>query len=209
MKRDPKAVLSTPFLAGVPNVKVLRSKRRTISAEINRKGEVVVRCPAFLPEAEIERFLYSRKEWIEAHYVKYQQRMSLDKAGDPGSPSAQKNEWTAKELSAIRKQAAPDLKARVEYWAKVLGVTYGIVSIRTQRTRWGSCSSQGNISLNALLVLMDEELRDYTVVHELCHRRHMDHSAAFWAEVGKVLPDYRKLRQRLKEEGALLIARLP
>ncbi len=207
MRKIKQEFLSTPYLEGISEVRILRSSRRTISVEINRKGEVVVRTPGFLPAEEIGRFLFSRKGWIESHMARYRQRIAAER--DLGEDKQETVEWSEKELVAIRKQAAPDLKARVDYWAKILGVTYGTVSVRTQRTRWGSCSSKGSISLNALLILLDEELRDYTVVHELCHRKYMDHSAMFWAEVEKVLPEYRKLRKRLKEEGAALIARLP
>ena len=94
---------------------------------------------------------------------------------------------------------------RVEYFAKVIGVTYGKITIRNQKTRWGSCSSKGNLNFNCLLMLAPSEVLDYVVVHELCHRKQMNHSKAFWLEVEKVLPIYKEVRKWLKEEGSQMI----
>ena len=82
-----------------------------------------------------------------------------------------------------------------------MGVSYGSITVREQKTRWGSCSAKGNLNFNWKLVLMPEEILDYVVVHELAHRLQMNHSTEFWDEVEKILPDYRKRRQWLKENG--------
>ena len=91
----------------------------------------------------------------------------------------------------------------------MVGVTYGGITIRNQRTRWGSCSSKGNLNFNCLLMLLPPEIIDYVVVHELCHRKEMNHSPKFWVQVERILPNYRILKQQLKDRGAPLIARLP
>ena len=80
-----------------------------------------------------------------------------------------------------------------------MGVDYGRITIREQKTRWGSCSSKGNLNFNWKLVLLAPELLDYVVVHELAHRREMNHSKNFWKIVEAELPDYREQRRRLKE----------
>lgn len=90
-----------------------------------------------------------------------------------------------------------------------MGISFGRITIRSQHTRWGSCSADGNLSFNCLLMFAPESVQDYVVVHELCHRKHMNHSPAFWAEVEKVLPDYRLQKAWLKEQGTSLLARLP
>ena len=88
---------------------------------------------------------------------------------------------------------------RTAYFAKRMGVDYGRITIREQKTRWGSCSSKGNLNFNWKLVLLAPELLDYVVVHELAHRREMNHSKNFWKIVEAELPDYRERRRRLKE----------
>ncbi|HIV13237.1 MAG TPA: M48 family metallopeptidase [Candidatus Pullilachnospira stercoravium] len=115
-----------------------------------------------------------------------------------------------KPLRTVRKKEDPQRKQnrelarqritrRVEYFAPLVGVTYNRIFIKEQKTRWGSCSSLGNLNFNWKLILLNEELLDYVVVHELAHRKQMNHSPTFWAEVERVLPDYRERRRRLKE----------
>ncbi len=115
-----------------------------------------------------------------------------------------------KPLRTVRKKEDPQRKQnrelarqritrRVEYFAPLVGVTYNRIFIKEQKTRWGSCSSLGNLNFNWKLILLNEELLDYVVVHELAHRKQMNHSPTFWAEVERVLPDYRERRRRLRE----------
>ncbi|WP_287884417.1 M48 metallopeptidase family protein [Agathobacter sp.] len=95
----------------------------------------------------------------------------------------------------------------MEYFAKLIGVNYGRITIRNQKTRWGSCSSRGNLNFNCLLMLTTPEAIDYVVVHELCHRKQMNHSKAFWSEVEKILPDYKTQVKWLREEGYQIMRR--
>lgn len=112
------------------------------------------------------------------------------------------------QLQALASQARQTVPERVAYFAPLVGVTYGRITIRSQHTLWGSCSGKGNLSFNCLLMLTPPEVLDYVVVHELCHRKEMNHSARFWAEVGRVLPDYEIRRKWLRENGTALISRL-
>ena len=96
-----------------------------------------------------------------------------------------------------RREAATHLAERVEHYAPRLGVRPSGVTIRGQRSRWGSCSARGTLSLNWRLMMVPSALADYVVVHELCHLRHMDHSPRFWAMVGGVVPDHRERRRSL------------
>lgn len=174
--------------------RVIRSDRRTASIQITRDGEVLVRCPRRMPEAEIRRFVADKSAWIERH---------LPTLTEPDAPVL-----TAGELDALKRQARDVIPARTAHFAPLAGVAYGKITIRGQKSRWGSCSSRGDLSFNCLLMLAPPEVLDYVVVHELCHRLEMNHSPRFWAEVERVLPDYRVRRKWLKEHGGTLTRRL-
>ena len=97
---------------------------------------------------------------------------------------------------------------RVRHYADLIGVSYGRITIRNQKSKWGSCSAKGNLNFNCLLMLCPSEVLDYVVIHELCHRKEMNHSPKFWAEVEKYVPDHKTQRKWLKDEGSKLIARI-
>ena len=176
--------------------RLLRSRRKTIAIEITPAGQIIVRAPLRMAQREIQRFVESKEHWISTHLQKIRQA--------PPQPVL-----SEAELSAMKAWAKETIPERVRFWAARAGVSYGRISFRCQRTRWGSCSSKGDLSFNCLLALVPEQVLDYVIVHELCHRRQMNHSPAFWAEVARLLPDYEKARAWLKNEGGRLIARLP
>ena len=113
---------------------------------------------------------------------------------------------TEEELRELTKQAKRVIPARAAYYAPKVGVTYGRITIRRQRSRWGSCSSKCNLSFNCLLMLTPPEVIDCVVVHELCHRKEMNHSRRFYAEVLRVFPGYREADRWLRENGKLILA---
>ena len=176
--------------------RLIRSDRKTLAIQITPAGEVILRCPKRFPVKEAEKFLESKGPWIEAHLTKIAARETMPVL----SPA---------EIQALARQAVKDIPARVARFAPKVGVSYGRIAIRSQRTRWGSCSAKGNLNFNCLLMLCPEEVRDYVVIHELCHRIELNHSPRFWAEVEKVCPDYARHRKWLKDNGGSLIARLP
>ena len=158
---------------------LIRSDWTSIGIQITADG-VVVRAPKRLPAAEIDRFVQSKRIWIEGH---------LSKIPDP------QPKFTHEEIEALAQKALAVIPDRVRHFAPIVGVTYGRITIRNQRSRWGSCSGKGNLNFNCLLMLTPSHVVDYVVVHELCHRLEMNHSPAFWAQVERVLPDYRKSRE--------------
>ena len=172
---------------------IIRSSRKTIAIQITPQGKVVVRCPSTMKKADILGFVDSKFQWILERLSRKQ----------PDLPA-----FTEQELENLTRRAKAYLPERVRYFASRMQVTYGKITIRHQKTRWGSCSSRGNLNFNCLLMLVPAEVADYVVVHELCHRKQMNHSAAFWTEVEKILPDYRIRRKWLKENGDSLIGRL-
>ena len=174
---------------------IIRSARKTISLEIRPDGTLLVRAPRRLSDRAIRDFVLSRESWLREKLKKYEGRPSLPPL-------------TAKELEALKKQARADLTARAIRLAPIVGVNFGRVTIRAQKSRWGSCSREGNLNFNCLLMLVPEEVREYVVIHELCHRKEMNHSKAFYAEVRRVFPDYWKWDKWLKENGDKLMRRM-
>ncbi|NLZ47495.1 MAG: M48 family metallopeptidase [Clostridiales bacterium] len=104
-------------------------------------------------------------------------------------------------IDLYKKMAKSLLKERTEFYSKLIGVTVNRVFIKGQKTLWGSCSSKNNINYNWKLIMAPLEVLDYVVVHELCHIIHRNHSNAYWQEVEKYMPDYKKRIKWLKEYG--------
>ena len=175
---------------------IIRSKRKTISLEVRPDGTLLVRAPRHLDHRAIRDFVLSKECWLREKLKKYEARPPLPPL-------------TAKELDELKKLARADLPARAARFAPIVGVNYGRITIRAQKSRWGSCSREGNLNFNCLLMLAPEEVRDYVVIHELCHRKEMSHAPRFWAEVARVCPGYDDHRRWLKENGGAIIARLP
>lgn len=117
--------------------------------------------------------------------------------------------YTRDQINFLIDEAMEYIPKTVEKYAKIIGVDYGRITIRAQKTRWGSCSAKRNLNFNCLLMLLREELRDYVIIHELCHIKEMNHSPAFWKEVEKYCPDHKSLRKELREDAKELIPRLP
>ena len=116
--------------------------------------------------------------------------------------------FTDQEIEELRERTRAFVTRRAEFFSPQIGVRYNHIAVRVQRSRWGSCSGKGNLNFNCLLALVPQEVLDYVVVHELCHLKEMNHSDRFWAEVERILPDYRQRKTWLKENGAKLIARI-
>ncbi len=185
----------------------IKSKRKSIGITVKPDGSVIVRAPLGCSKKRAEAFVVDKLEWIEKAQRKMAERRAAAGLADEDSRS-EAGAFTAQEISRLKKQAKNILPDLVEELARTIGVTYGTVSIRTQKTRWGSCSSKGNLNFNCLLMLFPESVQRYVVVHELCHRKEMNHSAAFWNEVAKYHPSYREDRMQLKEKGCYLLNRL-
>ena len=178
-------------------IQIIRSHRRTIAIEVRASQKVVVRAPAYMTDGEIQRFLLEKRGWIAKQLDRMQSRTD-----------SQESPLTEAELRRLKAEAAVDLSQRVVKYAPVVGVRVGRITIRQQKTRWGSCSAQVNLNFNCLLMLCPEAVRDYVVVHELCHQKELNHSRAFWTLVERVMPGYRTQYAWLKENGGKLIQRL-
>lgn len=184
------------------HIEVIRSKRKTLAIEIRPDMRVVVRAPEKIPQNEIMKFVEEKQNWIKKHLVQmYFKAEEIKKQKkEPALTNADIEKLCQKALSVI-----PD---KVKYYAEIIGVTYGRITIRNQKTRWGSCSSKGNLNFNCLLMLMPDKVLDYVVVHELCHLKQMNHSKKFWMEVERYMPDYKNYKKWLNENGGALIERM-
>ena len=183
------------------SIRIIRSSRRTLSLQVRRGGEVIVRAPLHASLKEINAFIQKNRSWLAKHLAAVQKEKE-EEDQHPVQP------LTMEEIRSLADEAMRVLPARVSHFAPLVGVTYGRITIRNQKTRWGSCSSKGNLNFNCLLMLAPAEVLDYVVVHELCHRKEMNHSARFWTEVEKVIPDYKVHEKWLKTEGSRLMRRM-
>ena len=165
--------------------RLIRSDRRTLALQI-REGEILVRAPKRASVSMVREFVCSHGAWIE----KTMARQQRDALPEPANEEERKR---------LRKKAREVIQSRAAHYARQMGVTYNRIFIKEQKTRWGSCSTSGNLNFNWKLILTGDEQLDYVVVHELAHLKQMNHSPQFWQEVEKVLPDYKERRRRLKE----------
>lgn len=177
---------------------IYRSHRKTISVEL-KPGRLIVRAPHRMSTQEIHAFLHRKKAWIETHLRRMTERQEIIDQHGP---------YTADELRELAERARAVIPEKVRRYAPLVGVDYGRITIRHQKTRWGSCSGKGNLNFNCLLMLLPDEVIDSVVVHELCHRKHMNHSTRFYAEVERVLPEYRRWNKWLNEHGGAYLIRL-
>ena len=168
---------------------IIRSSRKTLAVQVKADGQVVIRVPLRTSWKEAERFLERESAWVERHVA-----AALASYVEPRT-------YTDAQVREGKARARELFARRTAHFSAVKGVDYGRISVRQQKTRWGSCSVRGNLNFNWKLALMPEEILDYVVVHELAHRVEMNHSPRFWAVVETVLPDWRERRRWLKQHG--------
>ena len=151
-----------------------------------------------MPVSEINKFIGEKADWIEASLSKMKKKKQA-------AETSGKRPMSDTEVKLLFDKAKRVIPPKVHRYASLMGVTYGRITIRFQKSRWGSCSGKGNLNFNCLLMKAPDEVIDYVVVHELCHRKQMDHSPKFWAEVENILPDYKERRSWLKKYGNELL----
>lgn len=160
-------------------MKIIRAKRKTITLKITPTGEVEVRAPLGCPDQVIGQFVERHRDWIARQLAAHKT-------------------YTPAEIEALRRAAKELLPPRVAYYAAQMGVEPATVKITSARSRYGSCSSQKHLCFSLYLMEKSPRAIDYVVVHELAHLRHMNHSAAFYREIERILPDYRARIKELK-----------
>ena len=160
---------------------------------------VIVKVPLGTSAFVAENFIHEKNDWIIKQLAKVEKQSKLATSMGP---------LTEEDIKQIKKKAKQVIPQRVEHYAKMAGISYKRIFIRLQKSRWGSCSVEGNLNFNCLLVLMPQEILDSVVVHELCHRRHMNHSRDFYDEVLRIFPDYKKCNKWLKQNGGAYFKRI-
>lgn len=108
---------------------------------------------------------------------------------------------TKTEFLRLKDQVLSEVKGRIVYFNSFFGFNFNRVTIRNTKTRWGSCSKKGNLNFNYKIYYLESRLRDYIIVHELCHLKELNHSQGFWRLVEKIFPDYKNLRRELRRRS--------
>ena len=166
---------------------LIRAKRRTMSLQLDRDGNAVVRAPYGVKKEFIDRFVAEHEDWLTRAREKQQAR----RLAHP--------EPTDEERKALIARAKEYLPMRVDYWSGIMGLTPTGLKITSARTRFGSCSGKNSLCFSWRLMQYPREAIDYVVVHELAHIRHHDHSPALYALIERYMPDWRERMKLLKE----------
>ena len=161
------------------------SDRKTVGIYI-KDSKIIVRAPKRVAKKLIDDFVSRNEEWIKKHLE--HSRKKVDLYGSISEEDKRKYKMHAKEY----------FKRKTEYYANIMGIKYSRITITSAKKRFGSCSSEGNISYSYMLYLYPERAREYVIVHELAHRVHMNHSREFYALIEKFMPDYKARRKLLK-----------
>lgn len=166
-----------------------RRGSRYVRLTVNCDASVVVTVPWFVRVVDAERFIVQKAQWVLGRVEFFK---THTKQWCKGSSTNNYREHKAAAEALINTKIK---QLNVQY-----NFSYGSVSVRNQKTRWGSCSRKGNLNFNYRLLFLDEALVEYVVVHELCHLAQLNHSAKFWALVEKTIPDYKNRRRELMKK---------
>lgn len=168
------------------NTEIIYSDRKTLSIQVCRDGKILVRAPFGTSAKYISQVLESKKEWIAT---------SLEKLSQRAKARPEKSEAEIKELI---KKAKAQLPPIIEKYSRIMGVTPTRFTVTRAKTRFGACSGKNAISFSCLLMDYPQDAIEYVVVHELAHIKEHNHSKLFWAEVAKILPDWKEREALLK-----------
>lgn len=180
------------------NYKVIRSNRKTIGLEITDEG-LLVRAPLRASNRDIESAIVKHQEWISKK-IAWRDKIR--------SAACEKGLLSEEDIKQLVEKAYNYIPERVAFYAQKLDVHPRRITIRNQKTRWGSCSAKGNLNFNCLLMMAPQKVIDSVIVHELCHLLEMNHSPKFYEYVLNVFPDYYECHAWLKDNGQELMERM-
>lgn len=170
------------------NLQIKRSRRaRRLRISVSRDRIVEVTLPFGMPAAAAEKFFNSKLRWVKKSLAYFaRQPVSLLPKG------------SRRNYLSLKNKAQVLAETKVAYWNRHYGFVFRKISIKNQKSRWGSCSRKGNLNFNYRIVYLPEDVLDYLIIHELCHLREFNHSRQFWQLVAQTSPNYQLLRSRLK-----------
>lgn len=173
------------------NYKIRKSARvRQLSVVVYRNGDVVIVIPRGLGIGIIDKFIREKADWI-LKKIRYFKRFKNIRIFRFNRNHYLKHKNSALELAI----------ERIEYFNKIFKFEYNKISVKNQKTRWGSCSTKKNLNFNYRILFLPPKLRDYIIVHELCHLEEFNHSRKFWNLVVKTASDYSTIRKELRKNG--------
>lgn len=167
----------------------VRSDRRVrrVRISVAHDGKVVVTKPRFASFARIEGFIEEKFDWIQDVVARFEKK-----------PKKLLARYSAKDFQENKQRAFELVKERTAHLNQFYGYEIKNISIKNQKTRWGSCSGKKNLSFNYKILFLPLELQDYLIVHELCHLKEMNHSKDFWNLVAEQIPDHKSFRKKMK-----------
>jgi predicted metal-dependent hydrolase len=189
---------------------IIFSKRRSIGLQIGLKG-LVIRVPMRTPLKYIKQLLESKKEWIESKLrllEKKQENKNKDFLNDHNQIwlFGEKNDLELENNNLdlklfYKKKLEKYLEQKLQNYANLIGVKYSEVKVKKLKSKWGSCSSKGTLIFNSSLAKCPESVIDYVIIHELCHRKQMNHSKKFWDLVELHYPNWKQVKKWFKIYG--------
>ena len=154
---------------------------------VHRDGSFVVTIPKRISEVKAEEFIRKKADWI-LEKIEYFKK----------HPQRQIVKHSKEEIQEYKKQAGEYARLKLEHYNQFYNFSYKKITIKNLTSRWGSCSTKGNLNFSYKIILLPQELADYIIVHELCHLGQMNHSKKFWNLVEKMIPNHKELRKKLK-----------
>ncbi|PIV51975.1 metal-dependent hydrolase [Candidatus Falkowbacteria bacterium CG_4_9_14_3_um_filter_36_9] len=176
------------------NYKIRKSRRaRRLRLAVYCDTSIIVTMPRGAVENAAEKFLIAKANWLlkKINYFKKYKNTSLSK-------------FSRGDYFKKKKDAFNLIIEKIYYYNKIYNFKFNRISIRNQKTRWGSCSKKGNLNFNYKIIYLSLKLADYIIVHELCHLQEFNHSSQFWNLVARSFPDYKIIKKQLTKEGLLL-----
>jgi predicted metal-dependent hydrolase len=187
----PKIILNNQTI----DYEVRRSRQaRRLRLTVRSDASVVLTLPWHADAKQAEKFVKTKAAWLAKHVAYYQKHAGLASL-----------KLTRSDYLKHKRTAWKLVKERVIYFNRFYKFKVNRLTVKNQKTRWGSCSRQGNLNFNFKLIFLPPVLADYIIVHELCHLQELNHSQKFWALVAKTMPNYKLRRRDLKRAGIGLL----